>query len=354
MSRAGERSGADSPVVDRDGVREILGDLSSKFIGQPAAKAQVSALVDQALLDEVRREEGLPVEGRNYNLVFSGSPGTGKTTMANTIARIYQRLGIVPTDKVVVRTGTKMISEFKNDTPRLVKEAWDEAKGGVLFIDEAYGMDMENRDNEAAQQALDTLAGLINDPKPGEPSTVVIMAGYSDRIGRMLARNEGLPRRFPTTIDFENFRLDERMQILESNMASRDLSFARGSAARDAAMDALLDTGDGNAGDVRNLLMKIEQARDARIVPMFEQGKVSPARRRALLTTVTAADVRAGRDAFVRESMVDNPLRGKKGLVAVPTGRKRAVGPAAKKAAAKKAAAKKPAAKKPAAKRPAA
>ena len=328
--------------IDEAGVNEVLSDLQSKFIGQPEAKRQVLDLVTRVMLDDIRAEQGIPVEGRNYNLIFSGAPGTGKTTMASTMGKIYNRLGIVPTDKVVVRTGTEMISEYKNDTPRKVKEVWDQAKGGVLFIDEAYGMDMENRDNEAAQQALDTLAGLINDPKPGDPATVVILAGYSDRIMSMLSRNEGLPRRFPTTITFENFRLDERMKILEANMQSRGLRFAPGSAAADAAMDALLDTGDGNAGDVRNLLMKIEQARDSRITPLIMGGSLKPDKQREVLTTVTADDVKAGRDLFVRESLVENPLRGKKGLVAVPTGRKKVVGAGAKKPAAKKAAAKKP------------
>lgn len=297
--------------VDVDAVRAIRDEAFGGFIGQERAKQQIDDLINATIADAERREMGVPVD-RNYHVVFSGNPGTGKTTMAELIGRVYHALGIVPSAKVHTVMGTAMISNYKNETPKKVTEHFDKAKGGVLFIDEAYGM-VTPGENEAGKQAVDTLNDLVLKNK----DTVVIMAGYPGAMGDVFALNEGMDRRFPTTIDFKDFTQAERMDILRGAMSSSKVAFAT-KPAEAAAKDALLDTGRGNAGDVMNLWQKVLQAQSNRVAPSL--AGASPQEKARLMGTVTLADVKDGHARFLAEARVQSPLR----LVAVPTGVKRA------------------------------
>lgn len=295
-------------------MRQVQEQLNTDLVGLPEAKAELQALIANVVVDAEREEAGMRVPNRTRHLIFAGNPGTGKTTFADGIAKIYHALNVVPKDKVSRVTGVDLISPYENGTPKRVKEKFEAAKGGVLFIDEAYGM-VTGQQNEAGQQAVDTLNELIT----ANPDTVVIMAGYPDRLNEIFALNEGMARRFPTTITFSNFSAEDRRSILRAKMDKDGFTFGsgeQGKRAKSLMLDALLDTGDGNAGDVENLWSKVLQAHSARIAPLLASSKD----KQALLRRLTAEDVQVGHDMFVAQSRVENPIRQ---LVAVPNGRKR-------------------------------
>lgn len=313
-------------------------DRLSRLSGQDRAKQQVQDLMSRVQVRARREAEGLPNPPWNPNVVFQGNPGTGKTTMAGIIGQMYAALGVTDSAKVTSVRGVDLISEYQNGTPERVKEIWSRAKGGVLFIDEAYGL-VTDRDNASGKQAVDTLTGLIEN---GGDGTVVILAGYPGRLKEVFDLNEGMARRFPTTVDFTDFSFDQRVGIMRGLMDDARMTFAGGSGAADAMRDALYDTGSGNAGDVQNLWDKVVQAHNVRVAPLLAGASGRQAER--LLRQVTLDDVRAGHERFLAESRVEAPLR----LAAVPTGVRK---PAAKKSTAKKPVAKKAAVKKPAAKK---
>lgn len=283
-------------------------------MGLPEAKAELQTLIANVVVDAEREEAGMRVPSRNRHLIFAGNPGTGKTTFADGIAKIYHALNLVPKEKVSRVTGVDLISPYENGTPKRVKEKFEAAKGGVLFIDEAYGM-VTGQQNEAGQQAVDTLNELIT----ANPDTVVIMAGYPERLNEIFALNEGMARRFPTTITFTNFSAEDRRAILRAKIDKDGLTLGTGEQGKKAKalmLDALLDTGDGNAGDVENLWSKILQAHSARIAPLL----ASSSDKQALLRRLSPEDVQTGHQMFLAQSRVENPIRQ---LVAVPNGRKR-------------------------------
>ena len=256
------------------------------------------------MVDAERRAQGGDVPQRNRHLVFSGDPGTGKTTMAEEIGQLYNALGLLPTDKFHKVSGAELIDRYQNGTPRRVREEFDKAKGGVLFIDEAYGMKTGSQ-NEAGQQAVDTLVNLI---QAKNNDTVVILAGYPQQIDELFAMNSGMDRRFPTTINFEPFDHEERVQIMGRAMKRAGMGFKADSGVREALMDAVLDTGSGNAGDVENLWDKIAQAHTNRVAS--ELGGLDEKARREALRYVTLDDVRNGQRAFVESARVAAPIRG--------------------------------------------
>lgn len=280
------------------------------MVGLQRAKQQVADLVAAAEIDAFRAEEGLDSEDRKMHMVFTGNPGTGKTTMAEQIARVYHGLGLLPRSTVHKVRGVELIDPYQNGTPERVAEEFGKAKGGVLFIDEAYGMATEGG-NDAGKQAADTLLGLMD----ANPDTVVIMAGYPGQMDRVFGLNAGLDRRFPTDIEFQDYSHKERVEIMGQMLGENRVADRAAQAALD---DAIYDTGQGNAGDVEILRDKILVARQRRL--SSELAGLPKEQRRVALTTVTLDDVVRGHQDFLVEARVGTPIRGS----VVPTGRRKA------------------------------
>jgi type VII secretion ATPase EccA len=182
------------------------------LIGLNAVKRKVRALVTQVRVDQARATKGLPVVPASRHLVFAGPPGTGKTTVARLIGRIYAGLGILEGDTFVEASRSTLVGEYLGNTAMKTRAVLDSAMGGVLFIDEAYQLQIggfTGGDAFGTEAIGELLSAMEND----RDRLLVVAAGYRDDMNRFLSANEGLRSRFGTVIDFPSYQADELVAI---------------------------------------------------------------------------------------------------------------------------------------------
>jgi SpoVK/Ycf46/Vps4 family AAA+-type ATPase len=195
---------------------ELLTGLRD-MIGLARVKAEVEALVE--LLSAVRRRQqaGLPAPLMSHHLVFTGPPGTGKTTVARLYAGLLAAMGVLPRGQLVEVSRSDLVGRFVGQTAQLTREAFDRARGGVLFVDEAYTLTQSSSSSDFGREAVDTLVKLMEDFRD---EVVVIVAGYSDEMNHFLASNPGLASRFSRHVVFENYTPDELVEIVGRHASS--------------------------------------------------------------------------------------------------------------------------------------
>lgn len=183
----------------------------NKYIGLRNVKKQLTNLVSLAKMNSERRSRGLSqTEGFSMHMIFSGSAGTGKTTMAKLFGKALYENGILPTSKFILATRKDLVAGYVGQTANKTHELINSARGGVLFIDEAYSLTPKGN-NDFAQEAVDQ---LVADSEEYRDEMVIILAGYTDEMNQFLKSNEGIESRFNNKIIFDNYTLNELIEIL--------------------------------------------------------------------------------------------------------------------------------------------
>ena len=189
-------------------VEEVLAELDS-LIGLDDVKAEVKLVADLTRVQLLRAERGLPVVDQSRHLVFSGNPGTGKTTVARLLAEIFRSLGVVDQGHLVEVDRSGLVAGFVGQTAPKVVGVFDEADEGVLLIDEAYSL-VRGSESDFGREAIDTIVKLVEDRRD---RIIVIMAGYPDEMDLLVSANPGLRSRFPKSIHFPDYTTEEIIDI---------------------------------------------------------------------------------------------------------------------------------------------
>ena len=256
MSFASHEKPVEENPIDMDTIHEILSEVDN-LIGLGNVKKEIHDMVNMMLINEMRRRKGLKNPVVSRHLVFTGNPGTGKTTIARAIGKIYKTLGILEKGHMIETDRSGMVAGYMGQTAEKVTEVVKKAMGGILFIDEAYSLVSDN-EGDYGQEAINTLLKLMEDNRD---SLVVIVAGYTEEMQSFINSNPGLRSRFNRYIQFNDYSDDELLQIFKQYVAEQDYKLEDDidGAIMDAIRGIHADEGDnfGNARSMRNYFEKV-------------------------------------------------------------------------------------------------
>ncbi|MEV7601932.1 right-handed parallel beta-helix repeat-containing protein [Kitasatospora sp. NPDC089797] len=256
------------PIPDCRPADEALAELDS-LVGLATVKQEVRTLIDLISVGRRRRQAGLKAPSLRRHLVFTGAPGTGKTTVARLYGEILASLGVLQRGHLVEVARVDLVGEHIGSTAIRTAAAFDRARGGVLFIDEAYALAPEDGARDFGREAIDTLVKLMEDHRD---EVVVIVAGYTAEMERFLSANPGVSSRFSRTITFPDYTADELLEIARAQCAEHE--YALGEATEGALLNhfARLERGPnfGNGRTARQVFETMVERHAVRVAAMAD------------------------------------------------------------------------------------
>jgi SpoVK/Ycf46/Vps4 family AAA+-type ATPase len=196
--------------VPQESFETVMNDLNS-MIGLDSVKERISQVFAMHRVNQKRVANGLPAVEVSHHLVFTGDPGTGKTTVARIVARLYKAIGLLPTGNFVEAGREDLVAAYVGQTAIKTQEVINRAMGGILFIDEAYSLSNKKESNvDFGKEAVSTLLKAMEDNRD---KFVVIVAGYTKEMASFIGSNPGLKSRFTTTIEFKNYSHNELLSV---------------------------------------------------------------------------------------------------------------------------------------------
>ena len=196
-------------AVDKRTLQELLDELNA-LVGLETVKAKVNDLIVYQKVQKLRREHNLNSSKNTLHLAFTGNPGTGKTTVARIVGRIYKQIGLLSKGHFIEVSRTDLIAGYQGQTALKVKKVIEGARGGVLFIDEAYSITENDHSDSYGKECLTELTKALEDYRD---DLVVIVAGYTEPMNKFFESNPGLKSRFNSFIEFENYQAEELEEI---------------------------------------------------------------------------------------------------------------------------------------------
>ena len=271
-------------------VEELLAELD-EMVGLAGVKAEVKSIIDEIQVQEWRRSAGLNVGGMSNHLIFAGAPGTGKTTVGRIYGQLLAALGVLPGGSLREVSRRDLVGQYFGHTAEKTATVFEEAKGGVVFLDEAYTLSRTAGAGNAdfGQEAIDMIVKLMEDWRN---DIAVIAAGYTREMVEFLDANPGLASRFVKTIEFENYSGDDLTLITKRMINSGDYRLADDAEPLLLHHFSTVERGDnfGNARDARKLFELLRKVQSQRLRTLTARPTLHE------LQLLTAEDVKVALD----------------------------------------------------------